>query len=73
MDFLPIRVAGKSNKKIWFTFFDDNGHCIVVPLPHIPGTSLESTWKDDFSPNLCVILLGFFLKMIFNIFVVFNL
>ena len=52
----PVRVAGKSDKEVWFALIADNTHGILVALSHISSASLKCRRKYHFPAYLKALL-----------------
>ena len=69
-DLLPLRVASEGDKEVRFSFLDNDSHCVMISLSHVPLTSLECRGKYHLSTYLLVALLGLLLKVFLETYIV---
>ena len=73
LNLLPVWVAGEGDEEVRFSFLDNNSHCIVVSLSHVPLTSLEGRRKNYLSTNVSAPFVSLSFKICLEFAVVLNL
>ena len=55
-DLLPLWIASEGDEEVRLSFLDNDSHCVMISLSHVPLTSLECRGKYHLSTYFLVAL-----------------
>ena len=55
-DLLPLWIASEGDKEVRLSFLDNDSHCVMISLSHVPLASLECRGRYHLSTYLLVAL-----------------